>query len=126
MKACLAAVLAVLATDGDAMVSCAAPGAPIQWAADYCMLRMETDDEIAVSECIDEQRRVRFANDCAANLHFKARMCELMIRNGTRAGSLELCIDDPTFKGSTVRSGGVGADRDGKGAGQAAGQQSRR
>lgn len=108
MKTCLVVVLAVLASGAEAAASCAADGEPVQWVADYCMLQMETDDEVAVSECIEKERKVRFADDCASNLHFKRRMCQLMIRNGTRAGSLDMCIDDRAFKGSTVEAGGVG------------------
>lgn len=104
-------VLALVAwvSSADADSWCAANGEPVQWVADYCMLKMETDDEIAVSECIEEERKTRFSNDCASNLHFKKRMCELMIRNGTRAGTLDQCISDPAFKGRTVDAGGVGA-----------------
>lgn len=72
------------------------------------MTQMETDDEIAVSRCIEDAGKIGFASDCASNLHFKTRICELMIRMGTRAGTLDLCINDPTFRGSTVRVGGVG------------------
>jgi hypothetical protein len=88
---------------------CAADGEPIQWVADYCMLKMETDDEIAVSGCIEEERKKTFPNSCASNLHFKKGMCEAMIRNGTKAGTVAECVKDPTFKGRTVEAGGVGA-----------------
>ena len=109
MKAYLVSALAVLASGAEAATSCLADGETVQWAADYCMLKMETDDEIAVSGCIEEERKVRLANDCASNLHFKKRMCKLMIRSGTRAGTLDLCVNDPAFKGRTVEAGGVGA-----------------
>jgi hypothetical protein len=109
MKAYSLVALGVLASGAEAATSCLADGEPVQWVADYCMLKMETDDEIAVSGCIEEERKVRFANDCASNLHFKKRMCELMILNGTRAGTLDLCVNDPAFKGRTVEAGGVGA-----------------
>ena len=92
-----------------AATRCPAEGEPIQWVADYCMLKMETDDEIAVSGCIEEERKAAFPNACAANMHFKARMCQQMIHNGTRAGTLEDCVNDPTFRGRTVETGGVGA-----------------
>lgn len=111
MKTYFFAALAVLTSGAEAAAACLADGEPVQWVADYCMLKMETDDEIAVSGCIEEERRVRFANDCASNLHFKRRMCELLIRSGTRAGTLDLCVNDPAFKGRTVEAGGVGAYR---------------
>ena len=93
----------------NAAAPCRAAGEPIQWRADYCMLKMETDDEIAVSACIEKEGKRRFANSCASSAYFKKRMCELMIQNGTRTGSLERCIKDRSFKGPIVRNGGVGA-----------------
>jgi len=86
-----------------------AEGEPVQWVADYCMLKMETDDEIAVSGCIEEERKKSFPNSCASNLHFKKGMCEAMIRNGTKSGTVDQCVKDPTFKGRVVEAGGVGA-----------------
>lgn len=88
---------------------CAADGEPIQWIADYCMLKMETDDEIAVSDCIEEERKKTFPSSCASNLYFKKGMCEAMIRNGTKPGTVDQCVKDPTFKGRVVEAGGVGA-----------------
>jgi hypothetical protein len=93
----------------EAEAPCTAPGEPVQWVADYCMLKMETDDEIAVSGCIEEERKKSFSSACASNLHFKKGMCETMIRNGTKSGTVEQCVSDPTFKGRVVEAGGVGA-----------------
>lgn len=104
----LALLLAALTAQAEAPASCAAQGEPVQWVADYCMLQMETDDEIAVSGCIEEQRKKPFPTACASNLHFKRGMCETMVRNGTRPGTVEHCVKDPAFKGSVVEAGGVG------------------
>jgi hypothetical protein len=105
-------LLSVAAMAGPALAqggaACQAPGEPIHWRVDYCMLKMETDDEIAVSGCMEEEGKRRFANGCAGNLHFKRRMCELVIRYGTRTGTADQCVKDPEFKGRTVRMGGVG------------------
>jgi hypothetical protein len=109
MRVAAAVTLAAWASIAGAEEPCLAEGEPIQWIADYCMLKMQTDDEIAVSDCIEEERKVAFPKACASNMHFKKRMCELMIRNGTRTGSLDRCVKDPTFKGRTVEAGGVGA-----------------
>jgi hypothetical protein len=109
MRPFVLVALVVLSSCSNNRNSCPADGNTIQWIADYCMLQMETDDEIAASGCIDKESRVRFASACAANLHFKKRMCELVIRNGTRAGTLDQCVTDPAFKGRTVEAGGVGA-----------------
>jgi hypothetical protein len=109
MRAVLTLALFTAVSLANGATPCLAPGEPVQWRADYCMLKMETDDEIAVSGCIEEEGKRRFQNSCASNTHFKKRMCELMIQNGTRAGRLDRCMKDRTFQGTTVRNGGVGA-----------------
>ena len=110
MKTAIFTILLVAAwnTSAGAENRCLAAGEPVQWIADYCMLRMETDDEIAVSGCIEKESRRKFSNACASNTHFKKRMCDRMIRNGTRAGTTSRCVKDPAFKGRTVGAGGVG------------------
>lgn len=102
----LAAALAASAAAGAA-TDCP-EGEPVQWAADYCMLTMETDDEIAISDCLEAQRQVSFPGDCARKLHHKKRMCEIMVRSGTRDGTVEDCVGDVRFKGPVVERGGVG------------------
>ena len=67
-----------------------------------------TDDEIAISACLEREGRRRFRDACASNRHFKREMCALAIRNGTRSGTLDQCLDDPAFKGRTIERGGVG------------------
>ena len=103
---CLAFTGAALGA--EASPPCLAPGEPIQWIADYCMLKMETDDEIAVSGCIEEESRAKFPGACAGNTHFKTRMCEVWVRGGTRAGTVSACVSDPAAMGRTVERGGVG------------------
>src|SRR5215212_2668972 len=90
--------LALFSATGQAQ-ACAIPGEPVQWIADYCMLKLETDDEIAASDCIQAEGRRRFSDNCAVKLHFKRRMCERMIRGGTRSGSVTRCVRDPAFMG---------------------------
>ena len=114
MKVSVAIALAAWVPFTGAEEPCLAVGEPIHWVADYCMLKMETDDEIAASDCIEEERKTRFPNACASNTHFKQRMCAQMIRNGTKAGTMDQCVKDPTFKGRTVEAGGVGGQRKGK------------
>jgi hypothetical protein len=109
MRSVVVIVLAACVSLARAENPCAVAGEPIQWVADYCMLKMETDDEIAVSRCIEDERKMRFADACASNIYFKKRMCEQVIRNGTRAGTVARCVQDPGFKGRTVGAGGVGA-----------------
>lgn len=92
----------------NAATPCVAPGEPMQWRADYCMSKMETDDEIAVSDCIEEEGKRTFPSPCASNTHFKKKMCELTMQNGTKAGTVDECVKDLSFMGRTVRNGGVG------------------
>ena len=107
MRGALAFTLTAAWSPVVAATPCLAPGETIHWRADYCMLKIQTDDEISVSACIEEEGKRRFRNTCASNTHFKKRMCALMIQNGTRTGTIEQCVKDPDFKGSTVRKGGV-------------------
>lgn len=87
---------------------CLAPGEPLHWIADYCMLTLETDDEIAASSCVEQEGKRRSRSACASNTHFKKRMCEVMVRSGTRSGTVDQCVRDPSFMGRTVERGGVG------------------
>ena len=81
----------------------------MHWRVDYCMVKMETDDEIAVSGCIEEEGKRRFRDACAGNTFYKRRICQAVIRHGGRAGTVEACVKDPAFKGRTVERGGVGS-----------------
>ena len=106
-----AAALVPISIAGPAAAAgpeCRAEGEPIQWIADYCMLTLGTDDEIAASDCIGKESKKPFASRCASNRHYKARMCEIVVKAGTRRGTVKQCIDDPSFMGRTVRRGGVG------------------
>ena len=112
MKAIYAALVMVSivwSTPTSAEGQCVAAGEAIQWIADYCLLKMQTDDEIAVSDCIEEERKKPFPTSCASNLNFKKGICVAVIRNGTKADTVDQCMKDPTFKGRTVKAGGVGA-----------------
>ena len=108
MKAFFAIALAASVSLAQAATPCLAPGAPIHWMADHCMLKMETDDEIAISSCLEQERKRRFPTACASNTHFKKQICTAMIRNGSREGTLANCMQDRAFQGRTVRNGGVG------------------
>jgi hypothetical protein len=108
----LLALLAVWIAAVDAAEPEAAacpPGEPIQWVADYCMAEIGTDDEIAASDCISRQSMVLFGSECAAKLHFKRALCGVAMKRGTGSGTVDACVRDPAFMGSTVRNGGVGA-----------------
>ena len=105
----IAFALGAFVAFASASQDCRAPGARVQWIADYCMLKMQTDDEIAVSGCIEKEMKKTFPSDCASNIHFKRSMCELRIRAGTRSGTVEQCLDDPAFRGRTVENNGIGS-----------------
>ena len=108
-----ATIVSVVLTASSAHVvaadQCAVAGEPIQWVADYCMLKMATDDEIAVSGCIEEESKTNVSDSCAVKLRLKRSMCEIVVGNGTRTGTVDQCLEDPTFKGRVVEAGGVGA-----------------
>jgi len=108
MRAVFATTLIATASFAHAAPPCLAPGEPLHWIADYCMLKMETDDEIAVSGCIEEEGKRRFPSSCASKLHFKKQICQATIRNGLKEGTLDRCMNDRAFQGRTVRNGGVG------------------
>jgi hypothetical protein len=87
------------------------PGEKIQWIADYCMAKLQTDDEIAASDCISTEYKVAFSDACAGKLYFKRALCEIVVKRGTRAGTVDMCVADKTFAGNTVQNGGVGGKK---------------
>lgn len=107
-KACIALAALAFAAAAGAAPPCPVQGDRIHWVVDYCMMKMETDDEIAVSDCIEAERAKRFRSACASNTHYKQRMCEQMVRQELRKGTVAQCVRDPAFKGRTVERGGVG------------------
>jgi len=87
---------------------CPAAGTKIHWMADYCMSKLETDDEIAASSCISVEAARVFTSDCVAKVYYKRTLCQLAISRKQRQGDINNCLADKTFMGSTVRNGGVG------------------
>lgn len=87
--------------------ACDLRGEVIQWIADYCMLRMQTDDEIAVAGCIAEHRRTTSPDECTAKRNWKRALCGLYAA-GEGSKAVERCVRDPEFMGRTVRRRGVG------------------
>lgn len=88
--------------------ACAAAGEKIHWMADYCMSKLETDDEIAASACIEAELKRSFRSDCAAKIHYKSGLCGLSISRKLRPDGIKDCLADKAFMGPTVRNGGVG------------------
>jgi hypothetical protein len=106
----LAVVLSLGAASGGRAAGPACPidGEPVQWIADYCMSKLETDDEIAAAGCIAKELTARHASVCDARRHYKRAMCDLAVARASYAGSSGQCVADRDFVGSTVRNGGVG------------------
>ncbi len=96
----------VLAADPQS--DCPIRGEVVHWIADFCMAKIGTDDEIPASDCIAEQIPLASNNACHAKEHYKRALCALAISNGSVHGPIEQCVNDPGFRGSTVRKGGVG------------------
>ena len=91
---------------------CPVRGELVHWIADYCMLALETDDEIATGDCIAKELATASKDKCKAKLHYKSSMCRIVVaRDGS--GTVEQCVADRSFAGSTVRNGGVGAPQPG-------------
>ena len=104
-----ATMLACVPARSDApLPACQTPGEPIQWAADFCMLKMQTDDEIAVSDCIEQNMKPTTADECAQKLRYKRAMCGLFLASGASEEAIEKCLLDQEFIGRTVKQGGVG------------------
>lgn len=87
---------------------CNLRGEVIQWIADYCMLVLQTDDEIAASGCIEENLSRRFPSACVAKAHYQRAMCGLFVAAESTEKSIDECVSDPDFMGRTVLRGGVG------------------
>src|SRR5205085_2896624 len=87
---------------------CPIEGSRTHWAADFCMAKLQTDDEIAASECIAEEIARRFQSECEAKRYYKRAMCEAAVSKKYRGGTLAECLADRSFIGATVRNGGVG------------------
>jgi hypothetical protein len=106
----LAALLAIAGAPSFAQPAppCAVPGEPVHWVADWCMATLQTDDEIAASDCIARHPVSAFASGCAAKLHFKRELCRLLRGAQATPEALQACVDDPQVMGRTVREGGVG------------------
>jgi hypothetical protein len=100
--------VSVAATSEELPGACNVRGEVIQWVADYCMLKMQTDDEIAVSDCIAENQEKAFPTECAAKIHYKKTMCGLFDTTGNSAEAIDRCVLDPNAMGRTVQHGGVG------------------
>lgn len=87
--------------------SCAIPGDAVHWRADYCLSESETDDIIAAQPCMDRESLRHFDDSCAAKRYYKRALCEAAVRHELRSGSVEQCVNDAAFVGTTVANGGV-------------------
>jgi hypothetical protein len=106
--AILLLLLLVAPAYGQDSPPCSIAGDKIHWIADFCMSEIGTDDEIAAMDCISQELRRPFPDDCAAKRHYKRKMCEGAVSRQTVAGTLESCLEDEDFMGYTVRNKGIG------------------
>ena len=102
------ALAALLLPSIASAADCPIEGELVWWVADACMARLETDDEIAVSGCIQREMARESRSPCDDKRRFKEALCGLSIARGTPPGELAACVADPAFRGPTVRHQGVG------------------
>ena len=86
---------------------CPVPGELVHWQADYCLFETETDDIIAAGPCLERESGMRFRSACSGKRHYKRALCERSVFAGYRPGTVDACVSDPLFMGSTVRNGGA-------------------
>ena len=106
-----AAIFLVTFVSASAMaetpVQCSIPGDALHWQADYCLYVVGTDDIIAAGPCLERESKILFRSRCNEKFHYKRAICELIIKSGGRSGTIDNCVQDPTFVGPTVRNGGA-------------------
>jgi hypothetical protein len=102
-------LIAPVALHAAEPVACRVPGHAIQWIADYCLFREQTDDLVAVAPCMERERSGITGDECAVRLRYKAKLCKLHLSTGARRGTLAACISDPHFAGTIVRNDGEGS-----------------
>ena len=106
LGACLALAVAFPAAAGG----CPVKGPRIQWLADYCMFKVESDDIVAASPCMRASGKHRHRNDCEAKKYYKRQICRIAMaaQPASTRRTVEQCFNDKSFAGPTVRNGGVG------------------
>lgn len=104
----LLAAAVLLSSAPAAADDCELRGERVQWIADDCLRQLQTDDEIAASACIEAGLRQPFASDCAAQRHYKQRLCRATLAADASTADIERCLRDPAVMGPVVRDGGVG------------------
>jgi len=92
---------------GSLQKSCRLPGELLQWQLDYCLMETGTDDVIAASPCMERESHSYFRRSCEGKFHYKRAMCVQAVRTGSRSGTVQSCVQDPSFMGSAVRNHGV-------------------
>jgi hypothetical protein len=84
--------------------SCEIPGYAEDWAIDYCMVLIDTDDEMdfGVLKCLTN---MDIDDSCETVAFYKTEYCKLLIADGNYSGSTQSCQDDRSIMGPTVKSG---------------------
>ena len=89
---------------------CPIQGELVHWIADYCMLTLGTDDEIAAGDCIARELVVVSDDQCKSKQKYKRAMCKA-VATRDRKTTTEQCMADRSFAGSVVTNEGVGAQQ---------------
>ncbi len=97
----LALMMPVFADD------CQVKGARVQWLTDYCMYTLDTDDVPEIEACMRDDAKNEYADECAAKIKYKRKMCKIAIDEEQISMSLQECLLDESFMGSTVKNIGI-------------------
>ncbi len=87
---------------------CEVKGLKIDWLRDYCMLTFDTEDVLEIKACIEDDAKNEYEDDCAAKIKYKRKMCKVAIEEEEIKMGAQECLNDDSFMGPTVKSGGIG------------------
>jgi hypothetical protein len=109
MLGCIAAVLFFTCRIVSANAEdCPVQGDAFQWAADFCMYKSGTDDfaHPDVVACMQKQAEPAPRKVCETKRKYKQEICAIVVRGGYYS-RVDDCLNDRSFSGPTVRSGGI-------------------
>jgi len=85
---------------------CQVKGLKIQWLTDYCMYKLETDDILEIDACMNDDAKNNYKDDCFAKIKYKRKMCKIAIEEEWIKNTVQGCLTDQSFMGSTVKHSG--------------------
>ena len=80
MRFSLSFFLALTASLPALAGECPVKGPRIQWQADYCMWKMESDDIITADPCMREDAKRHYRDDCEAKKYYQRKMYRIESR----------------------------------------------